>query len=376
MPGRLLTIRAMDGVFNEDVRNALPPSCLKLWDSLKPEGTINLNLVIQFWQPPNMPDEESTFTVDATFPKFSLQAGIPLQLAVANITIEEAKEEAPGKLVVRGRFNIAQAGFQGVAMSGLRGSFISRGGMLRLENVAADCFGGRLTGSLGIRGGADEENLTADEFRGELFLTEASVRDIIEGTPIKGMSGRLNAMSEFSGSLSNPQDFRATGAMTIREGKIVAQPGSIILAVLNLLQLKNPGAAPFHDVELEYEIKGPTLFAKQLNFIGGLLSLYGSGSLGKDGKQMDLKFKPVFGPTLPKVPVISQILDVALAPLDWVNSKVFSIEVGGDYNDPVWKMNPALSLTRSIQSGISQLIPLGFLKPKKEPGTAAATPAK
>jgi hypothetical protein len=375
MPGRLLTIRAMGGVFNQDLRNALPPSCLKLWDSLKPQGTINMNLAIQFYQDPKFPDEKSEFTFDATLPKFSLEAGIPLQLTVGNITIEEAKEDSPGKLFIHGRFNVAQAGFEGVQMAGLRGTFQSRDGLLRLEDIAADCFGGRLTGSLAIRGGADETNLTADEFRGELFLSDASVRDIIQGTDIKGMSGRLNAENTFSGSLSNPDDFRATGAMTIRDGKIGAQPGSVLLSVLNLLQLKKLDEAPFHDVQLEYDIKGSALIAKEFNFVGNLLSLYGSGSMGKDGKQMNLKFRPEFGPRLPRLPLFSRILDVVFGPYNWIKGKVIPIEVSGDYSDPVVRMNPALSLTRFIQSGIAQLVPLDFLKPKEEPAKAPI-PAK
>ena len=131
--------------------------------------------------------------------------------------------------------------------------------------------------------------MTADEFRGQLFLTDASVRDIIQGTDIKGMSGRLNAASEFSGSLSNPQNFSATGAMTIREGQIGALPG--ILSFLNLLQLKRLGAAAFNDMELSYEIKGSTLIANELDLLGTLISLYGSGTMEKDGKQMDFKFR-------------------------------------------------------------------------------------
>jgi hypothetical protein len=370
MPGRLLTVRAMGGVLNQDVRNAIPPSCLKLWDSLKPQGTINLNLVIQFYTDPKVGKEQSTFTFDATLPKFSLQAGIPLQLTVGNVAIEEAKEDASGNLFIRGRFNVAQAAFQGVQMAGLRGTFFSRGDELRLEDVAADCFAGRLAGSLAIRGGADEANVTADEFRGELFLTEASVRDIIQGTDIKGMSGRLNAASWFSGSLSNPRDFHATGAMTIREGQIGALPG--ILSVLNLLQLKNPGAAAFHDVEMAYEIKGSMLIANELNFIGSLLSLYGSGAMGKDGKQMDFKFTPDIGPKLlPNIPLLSQLSQL----LNWVKGSVFPIEIGGNYSDPVWRLNPVLALTRTIQSGIAQLVPLDFLKPKKDPG-AGSGPSK
>jgi hypothetical protein len=164
IPGRLLTIRAMGGVFNQDVRKAMPPTCLKLWDSLKPQGTLNMNLAIQYYG--DAKEEKSFFTFDATLPEFSFQAVIPLQLTVGNVTIEEAKEETPGDLSVRGRFNMAQTSFQGVQMEGLRGSFFSRGGVLRLQDVAADCFGGRLAGSLAIRGDADEAQVSADKFRG------------------------------------------------------------------------------------------------------------------------------------------------------------------------------------------------------------------
>ena len=363
MPGRRVIIRAMDGVLNQDVRNAMPPSCLKLWDSLKPQGTINLDLDIQFYDDPKLGQEESVFTFDATLPKFSLEAGIPLKLTVADIKVEEATEDEPGKLFIRGRFDVARASLGGVQTEGLRGTFFSRGGVLRLEDVAGDCFGGRLEGSLAIRGDADEAYVTADEFRGELFLTDASVRDIIEGTDIKGMSGWLSAASRFEGSLSNSQNFRATGAMEIREGQIGALPG--ILSVLNLLQLKRLGAAAFHDMELTYRIKGSTLIANKLNFIGTLLSLYGSGTMEKDGKQMDFKFRAY---ALQGIPLVSQLLDLP----EWIMGNVFPVKVSGDYSDPVWTLNPVLSLTRSIQSGIAQLVPLDLSKPKKAPGNGTA----
>ncbi len=369
IPGHLVTIRAMGGVINDDVRKAIPPTCLKLWDMLKPQGTINMSLVTQWYGNPKLGQEKSFFKYNATLPDFSLQGGIPLQLTVANVSIEEAQDDTPTDIAVRGRFDVAQAKFQGVQMQGLRGTFFSRGGVLRLEDVAADCFGGLLGGSLAIRGDADETQVTADEFRGELFLTDASVQDIIQGTDMKGMSGRLNAESEFSGSLSNPQRFRASGAMTIREGKIGALPG--ILSVLNLLQLKKLDAAAFHDMEMSYEIRGSTLIANELNFIGSLVSLYGSGTMGKDGKQMNFKFRVGLGPKLPRIPIVAQLLDV----LDWIKGTVFPVELKNDYSDPVVRFNPVLSLTRSIQAGIAQLVPLDFLKPKKEPGKGPV-PAK
>ena len=99
MPGHLVTIRAMGGVINEDVRKAIPQSCLKLWDSLKPQGTINMNLATQWYGDQKLGQEKSFFTYDATLPEFSLQAVIPLQLTVGNVTIEEAKEETPGRFV-------------------------------------------------------------------------------------------------------------------------------------------------------------------------------------------------------------------------------------------------------------------------------------
>ena len=369
IPGHLVTIRAMGGVINEDVRKAIPPTCLKLWDMLKPQGTINMSLVTQYYGDEKLGQEKSFFKYDATLPDFSLQGGIPLQLTVANVSIEEAKDDTPTDIALRGRFDMAQAKFQGVQTQGLRGTFFSRGGVLRLEDVAADCFGGLLAGSLAIRGDADETRVTADEFRGELFLTDASVQDIIQGTDMKGMSGRLNAESEFSGNLSNPERFRASGAMTIREGRIGALPG--ILSVLNLLQLKKLDAAAFHDMEMSYQIKGSTLIANELNFIGGLVSLYGSGSMGKDGKQMNFKFRADLGPKLPRIPLVAQLLDV----LEWVKGTVFPVEVKGDYSDPVVRLNPVLSLTRSIQAGIAQLVPVDFLKPNKEPGKGPV-PAK
>ena len=51
---------------------------------------------------------------------------------------------------------------------------------------------------------------------------------------------------------------------------------------------------------------------------------------------------------------------------------MFPVKVSGDYSDPVWRLNPALSLTRWIQSGIAQLVPLDFLKSNQEPGNGSA----
>ena len=351
-------LHVVNGRLDRDVRDALPKGFQLLWDALKPEGALNLDLVIdRYWRPEGGGDI-SRFTADAVLPALSLQAGVPMKIAGGRVTIEEGHADASGKVTVSGRIQFDDARLEPVRLDHLTAAYRLVGQTLTIDEVDAGCYGGRLSGSLLIPGAPNgDSGIAADEFRGSLILAGASVVKITEGTEIKNIAGRLNATSTFSGSLVSPEDFSAIGAMTIREGKIGALPG--LLAPLNLLLLQRLRAPAFTELELAYEVRGPTLKAHEINLLGNVLSLHGEGTVEKGGK-VNFRFIPEIGPQIPRIPGIQDVLDA-------VKGIVVPITVQGDPNDPVWRLNPILSLTRAAQKALMELILFRRSTPAKEP---------
>jgi hypothetical protein len=124
---------------------------------------------------------------------------------------------------------------------------------------------------------------------------------------------------------------------------------------LNLLQLRGLHAPAFHALEMKYRVEGGRVVADEFNLIGSIFSLYGKGSLDKDNK-VNFKFLPEVGPKTPYIPGISEFVR-------FIKGAVIPVSVEGNARDPVWQLNPALSLTGTIQKLVAEIIPLKVAKP-------------
>ena len=351
-PGACLVVEAAGAPLDEQLRNALSASHQALWNLFKPEGTMDFRLEHQFLYG-SAQARVFPYSVNVMFPQLSLQGCTPAKASRVSLTVRQVTHEESGRATVRGRLSIENLSVEQTRVSGLRASFRSHDGGILVEGISADCYGGKLIGTVSVSGGAGSNEPM--EFSGAVNLVDADLARIVEHRFKQRVSGRLTASGTFSGRLSDSCEFHAVGAMTIREGEIGKLPG--ILAVLNLFRFYGLDAPAFHDVELVYELKDGKLYAHEINFTGDILSLRGHGEVDRDGK-MSFRFIPEIGPKV-NIPGLGKLLD-------FVKEKAIPITVRGGPDDPIWHMNPVLSVTRTVQDLLQDLLPLKLVQAKEE----------
>ena len=365
-PGLRVVVDAKGAALDEQLRGALRPRHQSLWDTFQPEGVLDVKCTRWFPIKPHRPGV-FRYSADATLHGLTLRAPVPVEVSEGGITIEEGEHRGQGRATARGRLHLNEAVVDRKRLSDVKAVFQSRTDALVVEGISANCYGGKLTGTVAVSGQIGNTQTTPTTFRGTVNLSEADVTKIIDDADVQGLSGRLNASSTFSGSLAEEPTFAAIGAMTIREGEIGELPG--ILAALNLFRLSGRDAPAFHGMELAYEITGGTLYAYEMNLLGDILSLYGKGTMDKD-KKIKFRFVPEIGPRV-NVPGLSNILNL-------IKEKTIPVTVEGDLDDPIWRVNPIFSLTRLVQGVFRGLVPVkqGVPEGAEPPQTARETPSE
>ena len=358
--GCRLQIRARGGDLDEDLRLALPERYQKLCKNLKLGGKLDLDLTSRFPVGPNR--HEAEFSADSRSSVLSLDGGVPIEAKGARITIEEGKRDAAGRTSYKGKLSLDQLLIRKQLMANVKATYYSQDEHLLVKQITADFCGGKVTGNLTIPRRTDEEGILAGPGRGTLVVTGADVAQILRDGDSR-LNGKFDADGDFTWHVSESGTFRCTGTMRVREGEIGELPG--MLSLLNFFRLHGLDSAAFHTIELKYEIEGKTFYAREINLLGPVVSLFGKGEIGED-KMLNFHFRPQIGPDL-NVPVVSWLVER-------FSAKAIPVTVEGKYNDPVWGGNWLVSIFRGFSDILAELIPTRFeeegVPPKSPPQPA------
>ncbi|MBI1849005.1 MAG: hypothetical protein HYR85_01545 [Planctomycetes bacterium] len=150
----------------------------------------------------------------------------------------------------------------------------------------------------------DAEQLAADLFPGQ--------------SDVKG-TARTNI--DFHGSGSSIVDLEASGALRVRDGRLLRLP--LIDSLLRLLSIKSRPA--FRDMDVEFAVRDGVVDFQRFDFSSLAMSLEGTGTLDMDGT-LDLIFKTTIAPDL-KLWVIDWVLD-------WLKGTFFAVHVYGPIENP------------------------------------------
>jgi hypothetical protein len=348
MPGRRYVIRGRNAPFDRDLYDALPATYQKLYKPDELSGMFDLDLIIHYVRAQGERPGWSHFETLVNVHELKLAKEFSAEMRDGRIVVEDASV-VKDDVTLAGSARIGELTIGGVPLRDVRTTFESRNDLIALNQLIAGCYGGKLTGTLRVE--PRDEWLDLRPFVGWLYLTDARVEQIAEGKQAEPVTGNLSATTSFHGVIGANSDFEAFGAMALRDATIGELPG--ILSPLNLLLLKKITAPAFNSMEMSYVIEGDVLVAREINLLGSWISLYGKGTVDKEGK-VDFVFVPEIGPRLPKIPGLNDFLM-------FVKGNTIPIEVAGAYNDPVLRLNPILSLTRVVQRLFLSLIPEGVL---------------
>ncbi len=350
---------------DHDLYDAIPEAFQEFWDSFSISGGAVENLDVRLNVFPRDTERDPfNFTASATFARVRMEKSVAILLDRGRLVVQNAEGTSSGGVQAEGTFDLERCTVERSTLEDLSGFFRWKESGLSIENLVGRAYDGTVSGLMYVAMGESDD--PGRQFRGKLTLYDADVARVLReeaGITEGGMDGRLDASIDFRAPLSDSGKFRAVGAMTLRNGTIGKLPG--FLGVLNLLVLSKLGAPAFSGLEMAYEMRGSLLLIHKLNLTGDVISLEGTGRIQPDGN-VQLTFVPYFGPQLPKIPVISWGLNEITST---IKSIAIPISVHGNYNDPVWKINPLMPLTRIIQGIVGGVAP-----PRKKAETAPVNP--
>jgi hypothetical protein len=212
-----------------------------------------------------------------------------------------------------GEFRIVDAGLSLVelSISGRRltrvsGRVSKRAGspLVRLDDLGADAYGGRLAGFAELVPGKPSK------YGLSLTVENVQIDDVLNaGTEgpdrIEGM-GRLAGTLQLTGDIGNEESRLASGVLHFTHAQTYRLP--VLWGVLQVALLRLPGDSVFHSGTLSYHMKGNLMTLEEVYLSGLCSSILGSGTIQMPEGQIRLTF--VSGPPKLVPPVISQLMQI------------------------------------------------------------------
>jgi hypothetical protein len=220
------------------------------------------------------------------------------------------------------------------------------GPLVRIENLEARAYGGRLAGREVMIRMSDPVKYAFSLFYQNVSLSELVNAGAGAGGARTGVLGQLEGKISLEATAGDPKSRRAAGTVVITKGKMYKMP--ILLGLMHVLYLSLPGDSAFTDGHLKYFVLGDTMVIEEIFLTGSALSLVGSGKMTMANEKLDLTF--LTGPPgrLPRIALIRGATKVLNALL----KQLLVIRVTGSLSKPISKAVPL----RSVDAILKELL--------------------
>ncbi len=143
----------------------------------------------------------------------------------------------------------------------------------------------------------------------------------------KGLTGRVDANVSLMSSTGEARDIIGAADGSVTKGTLWEVP--MILAVLNVLNLRLPERTKFEQATVKAELAGRKVLIGELAMSSDPATIYGEGAIGLDGV-LDLTFYAQPG----KVPILSLLAGQ-------VGKNFAKVHLGGKFADPTVTIIPS-----------------------------------
>jgi hypothetical protein len=194
---------------------------------------------------------------------------------------------------------------------------------LRLENIQAGVYGGRLGGEAYIAYGAGLQ------YRLDLKVVGAQLEEFARQNRLGNaqLSGPARAELYLAGAGPNADELEGAATIHVPQGRIYDLP--LFLDLLKVIGLRSPDGTAFEEAHAELAIHGRRIEVQRLDLLGNAVSLGGRGEMNIDGSDLRLDFYAVWGHLV-------QLLPAGLREIPpWLSKNLFKITARGQLNGKV-----------------------------------------
>jgi len=172
-------------------------------------------------------------------------------------------------------------------------------------------------------------------------LTDGSLSEFATETAMQhhDFSGRAYAGIQLRGNASGSHSTRGNGNISLRDARIYEVP--VILALLNVLRIKEPDRTAFDQGEMKFTVNGENIDFQKIELNGDALSLIGKGTVNLDSA-VDLDFYTTMGRNRWFIPVLTKLYHASSKQVWWV-------EVDGSLAAPKTKHQVLPGLNESLK---------------------------
>ncbi len=225
-------------------------------------------------------------------------------------------------------FGLAQLEFLGRRATDVAGvlAFDGGSGLVRLEELEASMYGGRIAG----RGSFDpgdgwQVHVSCANVGFGRFVAAGGALPKGATLPAPGSDGTLRGRFDASGAFGDGASRRGSGRVAVAEARMMEFP--LGMSLLQLTQLMLPLNASMESASVRFDLTGDRLAMRDFDLESGTLRLEGEGELDTDDGALSLRLR-----NRGRFPILSDLYGI-------VSDQVFAIDVGGTINDP----QPALA---------------------------------
>ncbi|HKS17388.1 MAG TPA: hypothetical protein VJU16_08760 [Planctomycetota bacterium] len=223
-------------------------------------------------------------------------------------------------------------------VTGVEARILRRDDMIVFEPIYGDFYGGRLTGHAIIR------SFRPFAIDVRLAVKEADVSRLSERANFvsRPVSGKLDSVLAITSDANTNHRPVGAGRIEITEGDLYELPA--FTGILGLLALNPVPDRIVNSAQILYTIERDVVRIDEMNFLGSPLSLFGDGTMGLTGEDLNLVFVPRLEKGIMSLIVapIALLTDLALG--QWV-----PVVVTGSFWEPKVNAEPEAKVREAIQ---------------------------
>lgn len=187
-------------------------------------------------------------------------------------------------------------------------------------------------------------------FEVQASLTDGDLARIaFEAIPQRSnLTGKAQGFIKLAGTRKGKHTWNGGGVVRLREADIYELP--VMVALLKLLSIREPGKTAFDTADLDFRIQGEHIYLDRMDFRGNAITLKGSGEMDWQ-RQLNLQFYTMVGRDEVNLPVLRPLLGEA-------SRNLMLITVDGSIDQPNLKREAFPGLNETLQ----QIFPEAKLK--------------
>ncbi len=337
-----LSLQAKGLTFDESLRQAVPWRIRRMWNDLRPRGSVDLDLDrLSISLRPGQPAElfwgGSIALRDCALnlgPELTDIHGWLSGQIGWGARPEMAVDLALSRMRVDGReLTNASARIEREAGSPF----------LRVQQIVGQFYDGTLLGQAEVDFSAD-----VPKYGLSLSCRDISLQKFLNARPAENekaieIEGRVEGTLSLTGRLGNPRGRRGGGSIFIGEAQMFKVP--LMLTILQVIHLAVDDDNAFHDATAKFMVDGDELIIEEIDLRGKSFSMIGAGRVRISTLALNLTLLVGSPLELPRLAVLSELVE-------GIARELVEVHVNGTLDQPVFRTE----IIRGVKQALETLL--------------------